>query len=148
MDQQKKSRKKYLWWLLLIALLIVLGIGWMHWGPCPCCRRQADDEATSRRAEETDGGRFEYSAFYHATGGTWTLHDKDIHVLKEMKYVSASELDRYVVRTLTPADRVRIVESRQRWKKVEVLDAGKVVATGWIDANNVRKPVRAKMDAP
>lgn len=138
--KNKKGKNRYSLLLILFILLITAVAVWLLFFS------HSDKESTAEEKEQaitqSQGERFEFSQFYHADEGTWIIEDEDILVLKEMKFISASEKDEYTVHEVKPSDHVRIVEARQRWKRVEVLEDGEVTATGWIDAHHVRNAER------
>ena len=140
----RHGKKIFLALLLLIAVAVLLFV----LKPCLCGRGCKDGHKDHKgqcgdcKVEKTDGQRFEFSPFYHATEGDWTIEDSEIFVLTEKKYISDSERDRYVKHTITSADRVRIVESDARWKKVEIIRDAKVQQTGWVDAHRARTASR------
>ena len=64
------------------------------------------------------------------------MNDPASYVLKSQKYVSSdTERDAYLVRAVPAGGMLRIVKAEGRWKQVEVIENGKAVATGWIDAH-------------
>jgi hypothetical protein len=134
--KNKKEKNRHSLLLILLILLIAVVAVWLLFFS------SSDKSVTAEKKDQTitqsQGERFEFSQFYHADEGTWIIEDEDILVLKEMKFISASEKEEYTVHEVKPPDHVKIVEARQRWKRVEILDEGKVVATGWIDAHHVR----------
>lgn len=139
-----KNKGKYTLPLIFLFLLIIAVVVWFVFlNPGNENSSPADQGQISAQPE---GERFEFSEFYHAESGTWVVNDKDILVLKEMKFISESEKEEYTVHEVTSSDHIRIVEARQRWKRVEILKGDEVVATGWIDANNVRDA--QKIDTP
>ena len=86
-----------------------------------------------------------WTPFYHATDGTWKMLDEAVYVLREKKYVSNdTERDAYTVYKVGYGGVVRTMESEGRWKHVEVLEDGQVVANGWIDAHFVRNVERVE----
>jgi len=90
-----------------------------------------------------------WPAFYHAGDGTWTMQDPMCYVLKSQKFVSSDrERDEYLVRAVPAGGVLRIIRGEGRWKQVEVLENGKVVATGWIDAHFVKKADRQDEPKP
>lgn len=94
---------------------------------------------TDETSAEEPGQAYSFTKFYYANKGTWILKNKMTPVLKERKYISPGELEKYLVYPAEAGTKVRIVEARQRWKKVDVLDRNnRKVATGWLDAHNVR----------
>lgn len=147
----EKDHRKLILLLLLLLLLIVAVVTYIL---LTCPMEKSDKGKTQDHAvPEPSGERFEFSAFYHSGDGTWIIRDKGILVLKERKFISASEKDAYTVHDVKPGEKVRILEEDQRWKRVEVLsdsgsDIKKPIATGWIDANNVRKADRVEDAAP
>jgi hypothetical protein len=142
--ENKKEKNRYSLLLILLILLIGVVVVWVLFFS------SSDKESTAEKKGQTttqsQGERFEFSQFYHAEDGTWTIKDENILVLKEMKFISASEKEEYTVHELKPSDHVRIVEARQRWKRVEILDEGTIIATGWIDAHHVRKAERVDVE--
>jgi len=138
--ENKKEKNRYSLFLILLILLIAVVAIWLLFFS------HSDKESTAEEKDlavtQSQGDRFEFSRFYHADGGTWIIEDEDILVLKEMKFISASEKDEYTVHEVKPSEHVRIVEARQRWKQVEILEDGEVIATGWIDAHHVRNAER------
>lgn len=89
-----------------------------------------------------------WSPFYHATEGEWRMLDDECYVLKEQKFVSSEqERKEYLVATVESGGVLRIVGSRGRWKEVEVIEVGRVLAQGWIDADPIRRVLRLD-DAP
>jgi len=91
------------------------------------------------------GGRYTFTKFYHANDGEWIINDPETPVLRTQKYVSSrAEMLEYKVKVLGPGARVRIIQPDARWKLVDVIENGKVVATGWIDAHMVKKVHRAR----
>ena len=146
-DQMDKDRRRKLWLLLILLLLIIVGVvvALFLWpGPADQNRQDVARQSGSETRRAGGGERFEYSDFYHATGGTWIISDDGILVLKERKFITESEVDRYSVHKIAGLDRVRIVQSSQRWKKCEVIRDGKTIAEGWIDANFVRAVKRVE----
>ena len=133
----EKNKKKYSPLLVLLLLLIIAVIVWFVFLNPTSENSSAADQ--SQLTTQPEGERFEFSEFYHASDGTWTITDEAILVLKEMKYISESEKEEYTVHEVTSSDHIRIVEARQRWKKVEVLKGDEVIASGWIDAHTVRE---------
>ncbi len=131
--ENRARRTSWLLFLLLLLLFLAAG-GIVLYLVLADGLEEIDRSATTPGR----GERFEFPPFYHASEGTWTIRDSGIGVLKEMKYITESERDAYTLHEVTPEDRVRIVETRQRWKRVEILRDGKVIATGWIDAHFVR----------
>ena len=76
--------------------------------------------------------------FYHALDGTWKM-ETTIHLLKEQKYVSSDvELEYFLVYTANPGEMVRISQAEGRWKFLDVMQDGKVKASGWADAEDHR----------
>ena len=74
--------------------------------------------------------------FYHAKDGRWKI-ETTIHLLKEKKFVSSdTELKNYLVYTAKPGKIVRIAQAAGRWKYLEVEKDGKVIASGWADAED------------
>lgn len=138
MADQNKSKRSLL--LIFLFLLIIAVIVWFVF-----FRPSSEDSSAKEQGQVTtqsEGERFEFSEFYYADDGTWVVEDKGILVLKEVKYISESEKEEYTVHEVTSSDFIRIVESRRRWKRVEVLKDNEVIATGWIDAHNVRNAQR------
>jgi hypothetical protein len=143
-DRTDKDHRMRLWLLLLLGLLIIgVVIVAFLFGPKP---KDNGTQNTVRQSvsdtQQAGGDKFDHSDFYHATGGEWIISDDGILVLKEQKFISKSEIERYAVHKITPRDRVRMVQSSQRWKKCQVLRDGKIIAEGWIDANFVRNVKR------
>jgi hypothetical protein len=120
--------------ILLVADLVVLAVI-LFFALRSCEEEKKNDLPSPAEVQEPAGERFAYSAFYHADDGAWRLCDENLLVLKEQKFITESERDAYLVHEITPADVVRILEAQQRWKRVEILRDGKVIATGWLDAN-------------
>jgi len=134
------GKSKFPLLLLVLFLLIVALVVWLvFFNPS---HKKGPTEDQSQASIQSQGEQYEFSKFYHADNGTWVIEDEDILVLKEMKYISASEKDEYTVHKVNPSDHVRIIEAPQRWKRVEILDQGEVIATGWIDAHHVRNAKR------
>ncbi|MBN1554408.1 MAG: hypothetical protein JXA11_06660 [Phycisphaerae bacterium] len=147
-DQQDRRKSLLLLILLLLLLLIVATVTYvsLKW-------RDEKDESTEPRDQtvtQPAGERFEFSAFYHADDGTWIIRDEGILVLKERKFISASEKDAYTIHEVKPGEKVIIIQADQRWKRVLVQPDGlrKPVLTGWIDANNVRNADRIEETQP
>ncbi len=91
---------------------------------------------------ERDSG---FSSFYYAEEGTWRLLDPVTHVLKEQKYTSSdSEKDAFTLKEVPSGGIVTITASEGRWKKVEVIENGKPVVSGWIDAHFVQNAEHAE----
>jgi hypothetical protein len=81
--------------------------------------------------------------FYHALDGTWKM-ETTIHLLKEQKYVSSDdELKYFLVYTANPGEIVRISQAEGRWKFLDVMQDGKVKASGWADAEDHRAELQA-----
>ena len=138
MDNKNKSKRLLL--LIFLFLLIITVIVWLVF-----FNQSSDGSSAAEQSQissQSEGERFEFSEFYHADDGTWIIEDKGILVLKEMKYISESEKEEYTVHEVTSSDHIRIVEARQRWKRVEILKDNEVIAYGWIDAHNVRNTQR------
>ena len=77
------------------------------------------------------------------------MQDPVSYVLKERKYVSsARERDSYLVRAVPAGGVLRIINADGRWKQVEVIEDGKVAATGWIDAHVIKKASKMESSAP
>jgi|GEM_PF-4809282 len=146
-DRTDRNDRENLLMLLILLLLIVAGMtaALFLWPKSANDHRHdiAQKSGSETRTAES-GQRFEYSDFYHATEGTWIISDDGILVLKERKFITESEIDRYSVHKITGQDRVRIVQSSRRWKKCEVARDGKTIAEGWIDANFVRNVKRVE----
>jgi hypothetical protein len=138
--ENKKAKNRYFLLLILFILLITAAAVWLLF--ISSSDKESTVEDKEQAISQSQGERFEFSQFYHADGGTWSIKDENILVLKEMKFISASEKEEYTVHEVNPSDHVRIIEARQRWKRVEILDKGKVIAAGWIDAHNVRNAER------
>ena len=131
-----KNKGKYSLLLFLLFLLIIVAVVWfVFFNPS---KNESPAAGQSQVSAQPEGERYEFSEFYYAADGTWIIEDKNILVLKEMKYISESEKDEYTVHEVTSSDHVRIVEARQRWKQVEILKDSEVIAAGWIDAHHVR----------
>ena len=129
--------------LLLILAAIPLAVYFMtrHEEPLP----------PVGNAQKTNGGggRYTFTKFYHAGEGKWIINDPETPVLRTQKYVSSrAEMLEYKVKLLEPGSQVQIIQAAGRWKLVEVIEDGKVVATGWIDAHMVKKVHRAKDKKP
>jgi hypothetical protein len=142
--EKEKNHRKWILLLLLLLLLIVAVVTYVFLTYPLDETDQADVQ--NQVLTQPSGERFEFSAFYHSGDGTWIIRDEGILVLKERKFISASEKDAYTVHEVEPGQKVKILEADQRWKRVEVLpDAGgKPVATGWIDAHHVRNAGRVE----
>lgn len=146
-DRIDKDHRRRLWLLLLLGLLLiaVVVVTFLFFRPKPKNNGpQNTDRQSVSDTQQASGDRSEHSDFYHASDGEWIISDDGILVLKERKFISKSEIDRYAVHKITPRDRVRIAQSSQRWKKCQVVRDGKIIAEGWIDANFVRKVKRAE----
>lgn len=121
----------------LISLLVFLGLLYFMY-----MRKQqtVQFQKAETKVVETQGEPHHgWTPFYHAESGTWKILDDAAYVLKEKKFTSgARERDAYTVYKLESGGIVRTIESQGRWKRVEVLKDGQVVATGWIDAHFVR----------
>ena len=145
-DNTDKDHRRKLWLLLLLLFLIiaVVILAFLFWPKPKDNGPQNTDRQPVSDTRQAGGDRFEHSDFYHATDGAWIISDDGILVLKERKFISKSEIDRYAVHKITPLDRVRIIESSQRWKKSQVVRDGKIIAEGWIDANFVRNVKRVE----
>ncbi len=145
-EENDDHRRQILIGVALVALLLVFVVAALLW-PRQFAGRNRHEGG--ERAADEGGGRFERPAFYHADSGTWLMLDPVTDVLRERKYVSgAAERERYLVREVPAKGQLRIVEARQRWKRVEVLEKGVAVATGWVDAEHTRKArLVAKTDA-
>ena len=145
-QMDKDRRGKLLLLLGLLLLVIATAIAAFFLWPRPVDDNGQDiaRKSVSETRPAVGGERFEYSDFYRATEGTWIISDDGILVLKEKKFITESEIDRYSVHKIASQDRVRIVESSQRWKKCEVVRDGKTIAEGWIDANFVRNVNRVE----
>ena len=140
-ERAKRRRAALLLFILIDTLVVMAGVAFFGW------RLLSGHGDGKEKAGETKGERFEFSAFYYANDGEWVLGEPETHVLKEQKYVSSKhELPQYLVRTLPPGTRVRIVKAEQRWKEVEALEGEKVLCRGWVDANGIRKV--AKYEPP
>ena len=129
----EERRQNRLWLLLLLFLLIlvVAVLLFYRFRPTP----PEGSFGTESAIEEMTGEKFSFSDFYQATEGTWIIRDEEMRVQTEQKFMSPSEFDRYTVHVITPQDRVTIVESQNRWKKVEIFRDGAKLAEGWLDAN-------------
>ena len=78
--------------------------------------------------------------FYYANGGTWKMLDPVSYVLKEKKFVSSdAERESYLAKKVEAGGILRILSGNGRWKEVHVLRDGTVIASGWIDAHNIKK---------
>jgi hypothetical protein len=106
-----------------------------------CSTNTEEIRAENADIENTPGQRFEFSDFYHATEGSWQIMDPAIRLQSEKKFMSPSDYDRFTLHIVNSTDRIRIVESDARWKRVHV-DTGKGVIEGWIDANATRETRR------
>jgi len=143
-NDQDDRRKR---WLLLLLLLLIIAMAilvFLLWREPRDNDPQNADRQSVTDTRPADGDRFEHSDFYHATDGEWIISDDEILVLKERKFISKSEIDRYAVHKITSRDHVRIVQSSHRWKKCRVVVDGKIIAEGWIDANFVRNVKRVE----
>lgn len=146
-DQTDKDNRRKLWGLLVLLLLITLVVivAFVLW---PTHEDENKPDGAPPPAAKTHpsigGEKFAYSAFYHATDGEWTISDEGILVLKERKFITESEVDRYSVHKITGADLVEIIESSRRWKRCRISRDGKQIAEGWIDANFVRNVERVE----
>ena len=148
-DQMDEDDRGKRWLLLVLLLLIIVGaiVAFFLWpGPGDDNREDVARQSGSETHPAGGGEKFAYSDFYHATDGTWIISDDGILVLKERKFITESEIDRYSVHKIAGLDRVRIVQSSQRWKKCQVIRDGKTIAEGWIDANFVRNVKRVESD--
>lgn len=122
--------------LLLLFLLLLVAVVFLYfWFQG---RDQEGVSGIGSPIEEKTGEKFAFSEFYHATEGTWIIRDKEMRVQTRQKFMSPSEFDDYTVHVIAPRDHVTIVESHNRWKKVEVFRDGKKLAEGWLDANFTR----------
>jgi hypothetical protein len=152
-DESTKEKDKRKWLLLLLLLLLILAVVAYF---CIFGRGREDEQAVTQEppvdqlVEQPTGERFEFSEFYHSDGGEWIIRDEGILVLKERKFISASEKDAYTVHEVKPGERVKILEADQRWKQVMVQPDGlkKPVIVGWLDANNVRNADQVEPDTP
>ncbi len=131
-----KNNSKFTPLLIVLFLLIIAVVVWFMF-----FKSSDDDNSAADQIQfstQSEGEQYEFSDFYYAANGTWSVEDKDILVLKEMKYISESEKEEYTVHEVSSSDLIRIVEARQRWKRVEIYKDDEVIASGWIDAHNVR----------
>ncbi len=102
--------------------------------------KKGNDEREVAVKEVAGERQHGWTPFYHADSDTWKMLDSASYVLKEKKYVSSdTERDAYLVYKVESGGILRIIQADGRWKEVEVLVEDKVVATGWIDAHNVKK---------
>ncbi|MBN1943883.1 MAG: hypothetical protein JW849_11370 [Phycisphaerae bacterium] len=140
-----KDRRRVLLLLLLLLLLLIVAVAAYVLLKYPFETGPVDRQEPA--LNEPSGERFEFSAFYHSGDGTWVIRDEGILVLKERKFISASEKDAYTVHEVQPGQRVNILEADQRWKRVEVFpETGgeEPIAAGWIDAHHVRNADRVE----
>ena len=147
--QMDKDHRGKRWLLSVLLLLIIVGVivAFFLWPEPGDDNRQDVDRQSGSETQPAGGGeRFAYSDFYHATDGTWIISDDGILVLKERKFITESEIDRYAVHKIAGRDRVRIIQSSRRWKRSQVIRDGKTIAEGWIDANFVRTAKRVESD--
>ncbi len=77
------------------------------------------------------------TAFYDSKDGIWEMRGRTTYVLREMKFASESELPEYTEHIIPQGGKVRVLAAHGRWKQVEVLKDGMVVAKGYIDADRV-----------
>ena len=85
------------------------------------------------------GGQADWSQFSAATSGTWQMLDASLDILQEPKEASQpADRQKLLVRSVSAQAQLRIVAVQQRWKRVELLEQGKVVATGWVDGQLVK----------
>lgn len=127
MSDDTDKRRRGLW---IIVLLVLLALGLL--AIIPRRRRRVPVEVSP----EPSGERFAFDDFYHAEEGRWAL-ETAVDLLKEQKYVSGeAERERFLVHAAQPAETVVIRSARGRWKQVDVVDGERIVASGWIDANN------------
>jgi len=95
-------------------------------------------EKIKNQIEETKGAVLSPDDFYHAKEGVWEM-ETTIHLLKSRKFVSSdTELKAYLVYMAKPGETVRISEASGRWKKLDVIEEGEVIASGWADAEDGR----------
>jgi len=132
-DEDKKKRSP---WILILMLLLVVALAFVLFNIF-----SGDGEESGVKAQAVKGERHHgWTPFYFAKDGTWKMLDAASYVLKEQKYVSSDrERDEYLVRKVDSGGILRIIKAAGRWKQVEVLENGNVVATGWIDADATRK---------
>jgi hypothetical protein len=134
MKKKKDKSKQRL--LILMAVLLVCILGGLlilHF------ENNGDPERTGLQQEK--GERHQgWTPFYHASGGSWQMLDEASYVLREQKFVSSdSERYDYLVKKVLAGGVLKIIEARGRWKKVQVIENEEIVATGWIDAHNIKK---------
>lgn len=128
---------------LALGAMVLVGL-WVAFGVMNQNAQPAGE--TESTVRETGGEpHYGWTPFYYATEGTWKMLDDAVSVLREKKYVSSdTERDAYTVYKVGYGGVVRTIESEGRWKHVEVLKDGQVVATGWIDAHFVRNVERVE----
>lgn len=98
------------------------------------------DETKDKAVKEISGEvHHGWTPFYYANSGTWKMLDPASYVLKEQKFVSSdAERESYLVKKVEAGGILRILSGKGRWKEVDVLQEGMVIARGWIDAHNIK----------
>lgn len=133
-----EEKKKRFGLLLLLLFIVVVTLLLIFLLILPNGNGKSSDKADLKQVE---GERHQgWTPFYFADEGTWKMLDPESYVLREMKFVSSeTEREAYTVRKVESGGFLRIIQARGRWKQVEVLEEGEVVASGWIDAHNIKK---------
>lgn len=112
--------------IAIIAVIFIIGKFFIEKG-------ESGGEAKTQAGE-----RITVDDFYHATDGLWEM-ETTIHILKSQKFVSSDiELKSYLVKTVNPGETVRIARAGGRWKYLELIRNGEVIAEGWADAEDGR----------
>lgn len=138
--------KRYVMVLLLGALVMVGLLTYVLFRTEQTKPVPVTQTAVTEQAGEAQNG---WTPFYHAKAGTWKILDEAAYVLKEQKFTSSdAERDAYSVYKLESGGVVRMMEARGRWKMVDVLVDGKVVASGWIDAHFIKAVEQVREDTP